>query len=170
MVHGTYGTSPDYTANGCLQMYFPIQTTGTSGEYVRMSEMKFGSPGMNGLKWMALFCCNSLKESNWNSMQSAGITPFNSNLHLLLGVDSIIATEDRISGLWARAMLGLSYPSPQRIRQAWYDSARTAYAVRSFGEVFKFAVAGWQNCWNDKLNDYSSSGGDIVYESVQVYP
>ncbi|MCU0772044.1 MAG: DUF6345 domain-containing protein [Verrucomicrobia bacterium] len=170
MVHGTYGTSPDYTANGCLQMYFPIQTMGTSGEYVRMSEMEFGNAGTNGLKWMALFCCNSLKESNWNNMQSAGITPFNSNLHLLLGTDSIIATEDWISGLWARAMLGLSYPSPQRIRQAWYDSAQTAYAVRSFGQTFKFAVAGWQNCWNDKLNDYSSPGGDIIYESVQVYP
>ena len=32
LLHGTYGTSADYTANGCTQMYYPI-TSGASAQY-----------------------------------------------------------------------------------------------------------------------------------------
>jgi hypothetical protein len=172
MVHGVYGTSPDYTsgANGCEQMYFPIQTSASGGEYVRMSEMNFGSTGTNGLKWMAIFACNSLKEDKWNSMQSAGVTPFNSNLHLLLGTDTVVYTHDSISALWARAILGLSYPTPRKIRQAWYDEARGAYGSASYPNTMNLSVAGWEDCWEDTLQNNSSPGGAIQYETVQVYP
>jgi len=51
--HGVYGTSIDYAANQCKQMYFPI-TSGGSAQYLRLSEMNLGGSGTNGLKWMAL--------------------------------------------------------------------------------------------------------------------
>src|SRR5208337_2793117 len=69
LTHGTYGSSTDYTANDCKQMYFPI-TSGTSIQYLRMSEMNLGGPGTNGLKWMALPACFSLYHANWQSMQN----------------------------------------------------------------------------------------------------
>lgn len=169
MLHGTYGTSQDFTANGCEQMYFPI-TSGTGAQYARMSDMNFGGTGTHGLKWMAICACNSLLKQNWNSMKSARVTPFNSNLHLLLGTDSTTYCDDDIASFWAREMLGLSYPTPQPIVTAWYHSAKVAYGTRTYTNTIILAVTGYQNCSGDTLQNYSSPGGTTYYDSVQVWP
>jgi hypothetical protein len=76
MLHGTYGTTIDYNANQAKQMYFPI-TAGHTAQYIGMAEMKFGSAGTNGLNWMAIAACNSLLHTDWSSMATAGVLPYN---------------------------------------------------------------------------------------------
>ncbi|MGH7953291.1 MAG: hypothetical protein ACREFE_15445, partial [Limisphaerales bacterium] len=104
MFHGTYGTTMDYAAGLCQQMYYPV-TAGASGQYLRLSEMNLGgSDPTNGLKWFAILACNSLQHNNWANMQSHGIKPYNSNLHLLLGVDSTNSTSSVLLQYWAQYM------------------------------------------------------------------
>lgn len=94
LAHGTYGTTADYAANGCKQMYYSV-TSGTSASYLRLSEMNLGGSGAGGLKWMVLDACYSLYHSNWNSMNSAGVKPYNSNMHLILGATTETWTNNR---------------------------------------------------------------------------
>jgi hypothetical protein len=172
MTHGTYGTTPDYTppANGCMQMYFPI-TAGGSAQYLRMSEMNFGSSGTNGLKWMTLWACFSLQTANWQNMQTAGVQPYNSNLHLLLGADTLIYTDSHLLGYWAKFMtVGQTANSPMTIRAAWYTAARKAYAGEGYSAPIIMAVAGDDACQNDSLQNNTSPSGTPYYDSNQVYP
>jgi hypothetical protein len=106
LVHGSYGTGQnalDYAANQCKQMYFPI-TSGGSAQYLRLSEMNLGGGGTNGLKWFANYACHSLQHDNWANMQSKGVKPYNSNLHLLLGADTDSYTSPALWWYWAKYM------------------------------------------------------------------
>jgi Bacterial Ig domain len=165
-LHGAYGTSIDYNANHAEQVYFPIDgRPNTSSSWVSASQMNFGGAGTNGLKWMALLACNSLRQANWNSMQSAGVTPFNGNLHLLLGADSICDNGNLV--LWAKFMLGLDLNTPRPIMQAWYDSGASCVHP-----PVTFAVVGFDDCEADMLIGTNSTtpGGDIFYDSKVVKP
>jgi hypothetical protein len=181
MSHGVYGTgsgSIDYAANGCKQMYYPV-TSGSSAQYLRLSEMNLGGSGTNGLKWAALLSCNSLQHNNWANMQSLGVKPYNSNLHLLLGVDTITYTSSSILWYWAKYInygtsTNANSASPLTIRNAWYQAAKDAYhnnpSIPS-GTVINFAVAGDSACLNDSLQTNSAPQGSWSYASlVQVYP
>ncbi len=172
MTHGTYGTTPDYTsgANGCLQMYFPI-ASGASSQYLRMSEMNFGSSGTNGLKWMTLWACFSLQPDNWQNMQTAGVQPYNGNLHLLLGAGTLIYSDSHLLGYFAKYMtVGQTANNPATIRAAWYAAARKAYAGEGYSAPITFATAGDDACQNDSLQNSSTPSGTPYYDSNQVYP
>jgi len=171
MLHGAYGTSPDYDqasgANGADQIYFPIDGRPNGGpSWVRMSEMDFGSPGTNGLKWMAILACNSLREYNWNSMQYAGgWEPFNGNLHLLLGTDSDIKPRLWETTMWAKYMLGLDGNEKKSVMEAWFASGAQVVNTPAW-----YSVAGWNDCKTDMLsgtNAYTPQGS-IFYEHRQV--
>lgn len=172
--HGCYGTSIDYAANGCKQMYYPI-TSGGSAQYLRLSEMNLGGSGTNGLKWFALKACDSLHQANWGNMQSLGVKPYNGNLHLLLGTTSTSYADPNIEAFWAKYMNhgpSTNY-SPLTIRAAWYQAARDAYTKAGLpsGAVVKFAVAGDSACMNDSLQNYYAPGGSWIYDTpVQVWP
>jgi hypothetical protein len=176
LTHGTYGTSIDYAANQCKQMYFPI-ASGSGATYLRMSEMNFGGAGTNGLKWMALMSCFSLYHVNWQSMQTAQIKPYNSNLHLLLGCDTTEYIDDNILAYWARYMAGGYNPTGTNlttlpIRSAWYQAAHDAYYYRIFPDgsaPLVFAVAGDVNCSNDKLRTNRTPTGSWFYETNIVW-
>jgi hypothetical protein len=173
LLHGTYGTTADSTsgANMCKQMYFPI-TAGQSAQYIRMSEMNFGSSATNGLKWMAIAACSSLFHTDWNNMQSLGVHPYNSNLHLLLGTDTTVYTDDHIMELWAQYMTKGTNGTPMTIKDAWINGATDAYHKSKFNYpiTMKFAVAGDSSCMSDKLNTNSAPDGSWTYSSTQVYP
>jgi hypothetical protein len=172
LTHCTYGTSIDYAANQCKQMYFAI-TSGNGAQYLRMSEMNLGGPGTNGLKWMALFGCNSLQHTDWSSMQSSGVYPYNSNLHLLLGSDSIVYSSSVILKYWGQYMcFGRNGFSPMTIHDAWYQSAQDAYRGHNYGNTMKFAIAGDSACMGDYVQPGASSnpGGSWTYNSQQVWP
>jgi hypothetical protein len=175
LLHGVYGTSPDYAANQCKQMYFPI-SSGGSGHYLRLSEMNLGGAGPSGLKWMAIKACHSLYHVNWNSMRNAGIKPYNGNLHLLLGADTDSYATPSILSYWARYMnFGTSTNAagynPLTIRAAWYQAAKDAYRSSTFPSALNFVVAGDSACSDDKLRTNKAPAGNWFYDTpVQVWP
>jgi hypothetical protein len=171
MLHGAYGTSSDYDqpsgANGAEQIYFAIDGRPNGGpDWVRMSEMDFGGPGTNGLKWMAISACNSLRQANWFSMQyEGGWEPFNGNLHLLLGTDSDVKGGLGEITMWAKFMLGLDNNAAKSVMDAWFASGRWLCNVGA-----RYAVAGWDDCQQDMLSGTNSvtPQGAIFYHSDQV--
>ena len=176
-LHGAYGTSPDFAANQCMQMYFPI-TSGNDGQYLRMSEMDLGGSGTNGLKWVGIYACFSLYQANWNSMKNVGIKPYNSNLHLLLGSVTDCFPSLIFGKNWAQYMnYGTNgpAPNPMTIRAAWYQAARDADAIykQSLPDGASsavMAVAGDTACMNDMLQTNYSPTGTWTYDSQQVWP
>jgi hypothetical protein len=180
LLHGAYGTGQnalDYTANQCKQMYFPI-TSGGSINWLRLSEMNLGGAGTNGLKWMAIHACNSLYHANWSSMQNKGIKPYNGNLHLLLGCDTISFTSSSLMWYWAKYLnYGTSTNAgnynPLTIRNAWYQAAKDAFRNASLpsGTVIDFTVTGDTACSDDMIQtNYTPSGVWFYDTPVQVYP
>lgn len=174
--HGVYGTSVDFAANQCKQMYFPI-TSGASAQYLRLSEMNLGGSGTNGLKWMALNSCRSLYQANWNSMKNAGIKPYNGNLHLLLGENTDGFTSSLFGWYWAKYIsYGTSTNagsySPLTIRSAWYQAAHDAYHNVAFpgGTTISYAVAGDSACHDDTVQTNATPTGTWFYDSQQVFP
>jgi len=179
LLHGTYGTSIDYAANGCKQMYFPI-TSGGGGQYLRMSQMNFGGSGANGLKWIGIYACYSLYHVNWSSMKNAGVKPYNSNLHLLLGSDAACYPSLTFGTYWAKYMnygtsTNAASPNPLTIRAAWYQAARDAYKMYKVSlpdgaSSAVMAVAGDAACMDDTLQTNYSPMGNWTYDNNPVWP
>jgi hypothetical protein len=178
LTHGTYGESQDFTAGGCKQMYFPI-ASGNGAQFLRMSEMKFGGDGTNGLKWLAFPACFSLYHVNWTSMQNQHIYPYNPGLHLLLGSDTVNYTGGKIGENWAKFMVGDAKATPPRspvsIKTAWYLGSTFAYtnARARFDQVpIIFAATGDSACQGDMLQTKTNTvlSGSRFYETRQVYP
>jgi hypothetical protein len=175
MSHGAYGTTQDYLAGLCKQMYFPV-TSGGSIQYLRMSEMSLGgSDPTNGLKWFVFYACDSLHQANWNSMRNAGKQPYNGNMHLIIGANSVISTSSTILQKWAQYMnFGRTAggANPMKIKDAWYQAAADAYRGHTYTNTMVMAVAGDSAC----MDDYSEQGfnsapqGTWSYTSLQVWP
>ncbi len=160
-LHGAYATSVDYNANQSKPTYVAIDGRPNNiSSWVGMYQMNFGASGTNGLKWMAILSCNALQQENWNSMQNSGITPFNGNLHLLLGANSTCDNGNLI--IWATFMLGLDYNTARPIMQAWQNSA--PFCAH---HPVSFAVAGYDDCEADMLTGTNSTtpAGNIVYQA-----
>jgi Family of unknown function (DUF6345) len=179
MLHGTFGngsSSIDYAANGCKQMYYAV-TSGGSAQYLRLSEMNLGGSGTNGLKWIVIDACYSLYHSNWSSMQSHGVYPYNSNLHLILGAQTETWTSPRKWQNFAHYMnYGTSiladHYSPLTIANAYYQANQDAFhgAQLPPGTTITLAVAGDSACLNDSLQSSSTPSGSWQWTSQSVYP
>jgi len=173
LLHGCYGTSADDCYNGCEQMYFPIGNVYGGATWVPMGAMDFGGTATNGLEWMLIDTCFSLYQHNWNSMQSANVKPYNSNLHFLLGSDSESFANVEIEELWAKYMLfGKPPGGPMTIQAAWYQAGQDAYQAThlNYGGSVIYATAGDANCSGDYLLTNSPPTGTQFYDSKQVYP
>jgi hypothetical protein len=176
ILHGTYGngsSATDFAANQCKQMYFPI-TSGGSAQLLRFSEMNLGGSGTNGLKWMVIDACNSLQHNNWSSMKNKGIKPYNSNLHLILGGDTVTWTSTL---KWYDFARYLNYGrhnfySPYTIRDGYYQANTDAFqnAPLPSGTVITLAVAGDSACLDDSFQTNTPPSGSWQYGSLQVYP
>lgn len=149
--------SIDYNANQSEPIYFPIDGRPGTSSWVSMAQMNFGASGTNGLKWMVILACNSLRQENWYSMQNAGITPFNGNLHLLLGANSICDNGNLV--IFAKKMLGLDGQQRDTIEQAWFDSGRSCVGA----SPIYFTVTGHDDCEQDML---TGANGDTPQESI----
>lgn len=179
MLHGTFGNGSsaiDYAANGCQQMYFTV-TSGGSAQYLRFSEMNLGGSGTNGLKWMVIDACYSLYQANWQSMQDAGIYPYNSNLHLILGAQTETWTNPRKWQNFAHYMnYGTSilagHYNPLTIRNAYYQANQDAFHNVSLppGTTITLAVAGDSACLDDSLQTNTPPSGSWQWVSQPVYP
>ena len=175
MSHGAFGNTQDYQAGLCKQMYFPI-TSGGSIQYLRMSDMNLGgSDPTNGLKWFVFFACDSLHQANWNSMENAGKQPYNGNMHLIIGGNSVISTSSTILQKWAQYMnFGRSAggANPMTIHDAWFQASIDAYRGHTYTNNMAMAVAGDSACVDDYIEQGFNTApqGTWTYESRQVWP
>lgn len=175
MLHGTYGNGSsaiDYAANMCKQMYFTV-TSGGSAQYLRFSEMNLGGSGTNGLKWMVIDACHSLQHNNWSSMKNKGIKPYNSNLHLILGGDTVTWTSTL---KWYNFARYLNYGrhnfySPYTIRDGYYQANTDAFqnAPLPPSTVITLAVAGDSACLDDSFQTSTPPSGSWQYDSLEVF-
>jgi Family of unknown function (DUF6345)/Transposase len=172
MFHGTFGTTMDFAAGLCQQMYYAV-TSGGSGQYLRLSEMSLGgSDPTNGLKWFAIMACNSLQHTDWANMQSHGIKPYNNNLHLLLGTDSTNVTSPTVLKFWADYMnYGVTNFGPMTVKDSWFQAGKNAYKGVRIAFPMKFAVAGDTACQDDYVQPGFSSppAGTQFYNSQTIY-
>jgi hypothetical protein len=171
LLHGTYGTSTDYTAKNCQQMYFPI-ASGGGATYLRMSEMNLGGGGANGLKWMAIMACYSLQHNDWANMQTLKVKPYNANLHLLLGCDTTEYVDPDVLAYWARYMAWGVTNGPMQVRTAWYQAAMDAYRYTEMpaGQTtLWWAVAGDNSCYYDTIQTNYNPTGTWFYEKNDIW-
>lgn len=174
ILHGTYGNSIDYAANGCKQMYYAVASGGGSAAYLRLSDMNLGGAGTNGLKWMVIDACHSLYHVNWSSMNNKGIHPYNGNLHLLLGGDTTTWSSVQKWYNFAKYInFGKhKYANPWQIRDGYYQANIDAFqnAALPSGTVVTLAVAGDSACLYDTLATNAPPSGSWQYGSLQIYP
>lgn len=166
MTHGSFGNSGS-TGTEDDNISYTYCWLG-SHNYVRLSDMDFGSTGTNGLRWMTIYACNMLNSANYNSMNNAGKIPVNENLHLLLAPSTT-------SYAWLG--FGKSYAHDltegnETIQSAFSDAGTYWAHLNGAPFTIKFAVSGWLNCLNDKLSLYydPDPSDGLQYQETQVYP
>ena len=177
MAHSVYGTTLDYTAQAqqTYQTYMPFLSSGAN-DWLRLSECNFGS---TNLRWMGIYSCSALRDQNYQSMYNAQVLPINPNLHLLCSTRSFFYLNDSLGAFWALYMQIGATPGagPATVKRAWFLSVRDVYKIMKnvpSTPTVTLRVAGWPNCFNDKLTLYSAPGttdpSEIVYEDQQVWP
>lgn len=187
LLHGGYGTTADMsTGQNFKQCYFPI-TINTGANYLRMSDLNLGGDSTNsGLKWLAFNACYSLYPANWNSMQSQNVSPYNSNMHMILGGATETVSSPSQGTFFAQDMLGNPTAIPpipaMTLRNAWYDSFRRGMQVEAgiigaYPNPTQLTVACNPNCLGDYLQTQTNtvlstanSGKWILDTPVQVFP
>ena len=100
---------------------------------------------------------------------------YNSNLHLLLGVHSVLplSGKEGILGKWGVDMVSGTNGTPMTIHDAWYAAARLGYSATGFnyGSVpIVFAVAGDVACLADTIQTNSPPVGTFHYDKQPVWP
>ena len=127
-----------------------------------MSEMNFGS---DHLKWMAIKACFSLRRENVESMDAHFIYPFNSDLHFMLGFDTVCYSDLDFAAKWASLMT----KSNRTVYDAWFDAGSKSYSGVS--DTIRQAVWGHGGNFSDHITQYiGGTSGDLDYRSEQVHP
>jgi len=150
MTHGSYGNSGTTGTEDDNVAYTYSWLGGNN--FVRLSDMDFGSSGTNGLRWMTLIACNMLRADNYNSMFNAGKIPVNNDLHLLLGFSSIGYGASHIGRNYAFYLnrndtIVTSFASA--LAAAYNESSKTVTNTVTIG------VSGWGSCMSDTLLLYN---------------
>ncbi|HEY0552165.1 MAG TPA: DUF6345 domain-containing protein [Verrucomicrobiae bacterium] len=177
IAHSVYGTAPDYTsqAQQTFQTYMPFVNNGIN-DWLRLSECSFGS---TNLRWMGMYACSSLRDQNYQSMYNIQVLPINPNLHLLCSTRSFMYINDSIGAFWSLYMHhgATATSGAETVKRAWFLSVRDVYKLvkkMPTGQTVTLRVAGWPNCFGDKLTTYSNPGtsdpSQIAYEDQQVWP
>lgn len=169
ITHGSYGETVD--SQNVLNTYL----WHNDGTYARLRDLQLGSTGENGLRWMSLFTCSSLRPANVTSMINRGFmtTIITENLHLLLGTETVILETPRSGWMYATNLV-----AEQTIPDAWYNALRNSLIIAnnahpgSVTGTVTSRVLGWNPCFNDTIhyfNDPDTSEG-LRSLSRQVWP
>jgi len=139
--------------------------------YARLGDLRLGSPGTNGLRWMTMFTCSSLRPANINSMSTHGVIGqvITEDLHLLLGMETTIVETPRTGWNYATNLV-----AEQTFPNAWFNALRSSLSLVSPPPTNTVVarVLGWNPCFDDTLhyyNDPDTSQG-IFSRSSQVWP
>ncbi|HEY3761057.1 MAG TPA: DUF6345 domain-containing protein [Verrucomicrobiae bacterium] len=151
MTHGSYGNSGTTGQEDNNVNYTYCWLGGN--DYVRLSDMDFGSAGTNGLRWMTIFACNILRPENYNSMNNAGLIPVNENLHLLLGFSSTGYASVHLGRDYANYMVNTN----QTIVNSLADAIADSYTENQTGitNIVTIGISGWNSCLQDTVSLYS---------------
>ena len=151
LTHGSYGNDGSTGTEDDNVHYTYLWLGGN--DYVRLSDMDFGSAGTNGLRWMTIFACNILRPQNYSSMNNVGIIPVNENLHLLLGWDTTGYFSYWLGKYYANYLVNSNYTIVNSLADAHAD----AYNKDSTGiaNIVRIGIAGWDSCMNDSLTLYN---------------
>ncbi len=167
MTHGSYGNSGSTGTEDDNIRYTYCWLGGNN--YVRLSDMDFGSDGTNGLKWMTIYACNILKSANYNSMNSNFKIPVNENLHLLLGPSSFTYAFDGFGKHYAENLVYYTNSiinafNNAAIYEANYHSSHVTNSITH-------AVSGWPACFNDSLLYYSDPDSEdgLSYQQYSIF-
>jgi hypothetical protein len=166
MTHGSFGNNSS-TGTEDDNVKYTYCWLGANN-YVRLSDMDFGSPETNGMKWMTIYACSILAKPNYDSMNGVGKIPVNENLHLLLGPSTYT---------YAWSEFGKSYAHDlnegnQTIYEAFLSAGSYYAHLNGSANTIKFAVSYWPNCLNDKLSSYQDPDPQdgLQYKEVEIYP
>jgi hypothetical protein len=160
MTHGSYAT----TAEDDNVKYTYVWLG--ANNYVRLSDMDFGSDGTNGLRWMTILACNILRSANYNSMNNNFKIPVNDSLHLLLGPSTTS---------YACEQFGVQYGNNltrnnETIINSFNNAGSYAHALDHAPTAVSYAVSGWSSCFGDTLTSYSDPDDETLqYQQTPIY-
>jgi hypothetical protein len=165
MTHGSYANNNNQGNSSDSIKYTYCWLGGNN--YVKLSNMDFGSSGTNGLRWMTIFACNILKPENQASMSD--ILPVNDNLHLLLGFSTTGYASYNLGKYYANYLVNSNYTIISALANACTDS----YYENSTGitNIVRFRAVGWASCMNDSLslyNDPDLNSVDYIERTVFI--
>jgi hypothetical protein len=106
-------------------------------------------------------------------MNTAGIKPYNSNMHLILGANTVTWTSTRKWYNFAKYVnYGVTNASPLTIRNAYYQGNQDAFhgVQLPSGTTITLAVAGDSACLDDSLQTSNTPSGSWQWTSQSVYP
>ena len=162
--HASYGETVE-AAGQPLHTYIWL----ADGTYIRLNDMRLGAPGPNGLRWMTLVTCNTLRDQNIQTYLNQGWMDLiiSANLHLLLGSETTISVNDDTMKYYAQNL-----KNGETLVNAWYHAVRRADTECSPppSGTRVVRIMGRQPCFGDKLMDWSDPEEGISSTSAQVYP
>jgi hypothetical protein len=169
IVHGSYGTTAEDDSVKYTYIWIENLQSGNA-QYLHLSDLDFGgSDPTNGLRWMTIFACDTLQQSDYNSMNLYSKIPVNDNLHILLSGSSVIWLAPDIGNNYAN---NLTFNN-ETIVNSWFDAGTQTYLYQHKGITnnVSFAYTGWPACVSDTLKSYSSpdSGDGLQYSQTTVY-
>lgn len=166
MTHGSFGNNNSQGTEDDNTKYTYLWLG--ANNYVRLSDMDFGSPGTNGLHWMTILACSILKSENYNSMNAAGKIPVNENLHLLLGPSTYARAWPEFGQTYAHTL----NEGNNTIYQAFNIAGSSLAHTYGDTNVVKFAISYWPNCFDDRFVNYHDPdpGDGLQYRETEIYP
>jgi hypothetical protein len=166
MMHGSYATTVE--KDNIKYTYIDVDNGSGSLDYVRLSDMDFGSSGPMGLRWMTIAACNIFYPADMLSMGNSR-WPVNDNLHLLCGASTIYYANQIVGKYYAQNML-----ANQTIPNAWVNASKKAYSSATSSTVpdsINVRIYGWPDCFNDSLSSYydPDTQDSVTFRDVNVY-
>jgi hypothetical protein len=169
MTHGSYGNTGSAGTEDDNIRYTYCWLGGN--DYVRLSDMDFGSDGTNGLRWMTIFACNILKPENYSSMANHSLIPVNDNLHLLLGFSTTGYAASNLGKYYANYLTATNYS--YSVVNSLADACADAYTEckpGSITNIVRIRISGWGSCFNDSLQLYNDPDlNTIDYQDRTVF-
>lgn len=139
-----------------------------NNNFVKLSEMDFGSDGTNGLRWMTMLLCNILKPENYSNMNNHNVIPVNASLHLLLGFSTTGYSNNRLGKYYANYMVNTN----QTVINSLANACADTYAENSKGitNIVRVGITGYTSCWGDSLSSYNDPDGNALdYQERTVF-
>lgn len=179
-LHSSYGSTAEIDGSRHSYLRFFDQNT-FERSYCRLDDCSFGSPTINGLKFMAIHGCNVLNNGVYNDMYNFGRLPISTDLHLLLSTASVATASPSLGARWALKLIGdgTSNNVPELVAQSWFDAGQITYNLPyPYGETnhisIIFRVSGWPDAFSEHVTDVGNSPStgnvlDITKQDVTVF-